>query len=152
MQRTFWLKFSVFNFLLVALLGVLMRYKILYSLPFLDQKHLQEAHSHFAFYGWITHVLYVLLTNYLLKNKPQINYKTYNILIISNLIASFAMVRTVSYGGYFLASISASTMALLTSFVFCYFFVRDVRSITDASKIWFVAGLFFRGYILCRRI
>ena len=143
MQRTFWLKFSVFNFLLVALLGVLMRYKILYSLPFLDQKHLQEAHSHFAFYGWITHVLYVLLTNYLLKNKPQINYKTYNILIISNLIASFAMLGTFIYGGYFWASIAASTMALLTSFVFCYFFVRDVRSITDASKIWFVAGLFF---------
>ena len=28
MQRTFWLKFSVFNFFLVALLGVIMRYKI----------------------------------------------------------------------------------------------------------------------------
>lgn len=143
MQRTFWLKFSVFNFLLVALLGVLMRYKILYSLPFLDQKHLQEAHSHFAFYGWITHVLYVLLVNYLIKCKPQINYKTYNALIVSNLVASFTMLGAFIYGGYFWGSIAASTVALLTSFIFCYFFVRDVRSIKDASKKWFIAGLFF---------
>lgn len=143
MQRTFWLKFSLFNFVVVALLGVLMRYKILYSLPFLDQKHLQEAHSHFAFYGWITHVLYVLMVNYLRKNKPEINYKIYNGLIISNILASFTMLGAFIYGGYFWGSIAASTAALLTSFVFCYFFVRDVRSIKDASKLWFIAGLFF---------
>lgn len=27
MQRTFWLKFALFNFVIVALLGVVMRYK-----------------------------------------------------------------------------------------------------------------------------
>ena len=54
MNKAYWLKFSVFNFCIVALIGVLMRYKIAYSLPFLDQKFLQHGHSHFAFYGWIT--------------------------------------------------------------------------------------------------
>lgn len=143
MQRTFWLKFSVFNFFLVALLGVIMRYKILYSLPFLDQKHLQEAHSHFAFYGWITNVLYVLIVHYISKVNPLVKLKKYGYLIIINLAASFAMLGTFMYGGYFWASIAASTTALLTSFVFCYFFVMDARKIQDASKIWFLAGLFF---------
>ena len=143
MQRTFWLKFSVFNFFLVALLGVIMRYKILYSLPFLDQKHLQEAHSHFAFYGWITNVLYVLIVNYISKVNALVKLKKYGYLIIINLAASFAMLGTFMYGGYFWASIAASTTALLTSFVFCYFFVMDARKIQDASKIWFLAGLFF---------
>ena len=143
MQRTFWLKFSVFNFFLVALLGVIMRYKILYSLPFLDQKHLQEAHSHFAFYGWITNVLYVLIVNYISKVNPLVQLKKYEYLIMINLAASFAMLGTFMYGGYFWASIAASTAALLTSFVFCYFFIRDSMKIQDASKIWFLAGLFF---------
>ncbi|MCW4453092.1 hypothetical protein OK344_12855 [Kaistella sp. BT6-1-3] len=143
MQRTFWLKFSVFNFFLVALLGVIMRYKILYSLPFLDQKHLQEAHSHFAFYGWITNVLYVLIVNYISKVNPLVQLKKYEYLIVINLAASFAMLGTFIYGGYFWASIAASTAALLTSFVFCYFFIRDSMKIQDASKIWFLAGLFF---------
>lgn len=143
MQRTFWLKFSVFNFFLVALLGVIMRYKILYSLPFLDQKHLQEAHSHFAFYGWITNVLYVLIMHYISKVNPLVKLRKYEYLIVINLAASFAMLGTFIYGGYFWASIAASTAALLTSFVFCYFFIRDSMKIQDASKIWFLAGLFF---------
>ena len=143
MQRTFWLKFSVFNFFLVALLGVIMRYKIQYSLPFLDQKHLQEAHSHFAFYGWITNVLYVLIVHYISKVNPLVKLKKYEYLIIINLAASFAMLGTFMYGGYFWASIAASTAALLTSFVFCYFFVMDAKKIQDSSKIWFLAGLFF---------
>ena len=142
MQRTFWLKFSVFNFFLVALLGVIMRYKIQYSFPFLDQKHLQEAHSHFAFYGWITNVLYVLIVNYISKVNALVKLKKYGYLIIINLAASFAMLGTFMYGGYFWASIAASTTALLTSFVFCYFFVMDARKIQDASKIWFLAGVF----------
>ncbi len=143
MHRTFWLRFSVFNFFLVALLGVIMRYKILYSFPFLDQKHLQEAHSHFAFYGWITNVLYVLIVNYIGKVNPLVQLKKYEYLIMINLAASFAMLGAFMYGGYFWASIAASTAALLTSFVFCYFFVKDARKIQDASKIWFLAGLFF---------
>ncbi|MGZ5196796.1 MAG: hypothetical protein ACXWVZ_02490 [Kaistella sp.] len=143
MHRTFWLKFAVFNFFLVALLGVIMRYKILYSFPFLDQKHLQEAHSHFAFYGWITHVLYVLIVHYISKVNPLVELKKYEYLIAINLVASFAMLGAFIYGGYFWGSIAASATALLTSFVFCYFFVMDAKKIQDASKIWFLAGLFF---------
>ncbi|MDF0719880.1 hypothetical protein P0M11_07680 [Kaistella sp. PBT33-4] len=143
MSRTLWLKFSVFNFVLVALLGVIMRYKILFSLPFLDQKHLQEAHSHFAFYGWITNVLYVLMVIYLSKARPEISLRKYNILIITNIIASYAMIATFIYGGYFWGSIAASTVALLTSFAFTFFFVIDVKNLREASKKWFLGGLFF---------
>ncbi len=48
-NQAFLLKFSVFSFVIVAILGVLMRYKIAFSLPFVEQKHLQEAHSHLLF-------------------------------------------------------------------------------------------------------
>lgn len=143
MQRSFWLKFSVFNFLIVALLGVTMRYKILFSMPFLDQKHLQEAHSHFAFYGWITNVIYVLILNYMHKINAQIDLKKYEKLIVVNLIASFTMLGAFLYGGYFWVSIAGSTVALLCSFVFFFFFFRDAKKIQDSSKLWFLAGLFF---------
>lgn len=120
-----------------------MRYKILYSMPFLDQKHLQEAHSHFAFYGWITNVIYVLILNYMHKINAQIDLKKYEKLIVVNLIASFTMLGAFLYGGYFWASIAGSTVALLCSFVFFFFFVRDAKKIQDSSKFWFLAGLFF---------
>lgn len=45
----FWLRFSVINLLIVALLGTLMRYKIGFEFPFFNQKNIQHSHSHFAF-------------------------------------------------------------------------------------------------------
>ena len=55
------LKITIFNLFIVSLLGVLMRYKIAFYLPLVDQKHLQEAHSHFAFYGWVTSAIYFFI-------------------------------------------------------------------------------------------
>lgn len=139
----FWLKFSVFNFAIVALLGVLMRYKIAFSLPIVDQKHMQEAHSHFAFYGWITQIIYVLIIRYLQKFLHEYQLKPYNVLLIVNAIASYTMIPSFIYNGYYWLSIAASTVALLTSFVFLYYLVKDLKTVKDLSKPWFVGGLLF---------
>ncbi len=143
MNRSFWMKFALVNFCIVAVLGVIMRYKILFSLPWLDQKHLQDAHSHFAFYGWITTAIYILLTDYLRKTMPNVSMKKYRALIIVNVVSAFAMLATFIYGGYFWASIAASTAALLCSFVFAGVFYKDTAGLRDASKIWFRSALFF---------
>ena len=139
----FWLRFSVFNFLLVAVLGCIMRYKIAYSLPIVDQKHVQEAHSHFAFYGWITQIIYVLIIRYLHGILPENKLKKYNVLLVINAIAAFVMIPSFIYNGYFWASIAASTAALLTSFVFFFYLIRDLKGNHDLVKPWFLGGMFF---------
>ncbi len=139
----FWLRFSVFNFLIVAVLGVLMRYKIAYSLPIVDQKHVQEAHSHFAFYGWITQIIYVLIIRYLHGILSEQQLKKYHTLLVVNAISAFAMIPSFIYNGYYWASIAASTAALLTSFVFFFFLLRDLKGKQTLAKPWFLAGLFF---------
>src|SRR5690606_38711009 len=139
----FWLRFSVLNFFIVAILGVIMRYKIAYSLPIVDQKFMQEAHSHFAFYGWITQIIYVLIIRYLYGILPAETLKKYNILLIINAVAAYVMIPSFIYNGYFSVSIAASTAALLTSFAFFFFLLRDLRGTRDLIKPWFLAGLFF---------
>lgn len=140
---TFWLRFSVLNFLLVSVLGVLMRYKIAFSLPIVDQKHVQEAHSHFAFYGWITQIIYVFIIKYLAGILPEKQLKKYYILLVINSVSAFVMIPSFIYSGYYWLSIAASTGALLTSFVFFFFLVRDLRDKSDLVKPWFIGGLFF---------
>lgn len=139
----FWLRFSVFNFLLVAVLGVLMRYKIAYSLPIVDQKHVQEAHSHFAFYGWITQIIYVLIIRYLHGILSEQQLKKYHTLLVVNAISAFVMIPSFIYNGYYWLSIAASTAALLTSFVFFFFLLMDLKGKQDLAKPWFIGGLFF---------
>ncbi|MCG7859310.1 hypothetical protein MD537_20200, partial [Flavihumibacter sediminis] len=49
-----WIRLALFNLLLVALAGLVLRLKILLPLPWIHHKHLLHAHSHFAFAGWIS--------------------------------------------------------------------------------------------------
>jgi hypothetical protein len=60
-QIHYWLKWAFFNLLLVAALGLLMRFKVVFELPWVNQKNLQLAHAQFAFQGWIAQLLLVFL-------------------------------------------------------------------------------------------
>ena len=115
-NNKFWLKISIINLLLVAVLGLLMRYKIGFEFPFLDQKHLQHSHSHFAFSGWISHTLMVLMIGFLEKriNITDTQFiKKYNFLLIANLICSYGMLISFILQGYGLISILFSPFSIV---------------------------------------
>lgn len=138
------LKLSVFNLFIVALLGTLMRYKIAFSFPFADQKFMLEAHSHFAFYGWITSCLYMFILKYLQEKKPELKRTSFfKNLIAVNFIAAYGMLFSFFLGGYSWLSIGFSILALLVSFVFCYFFFSSLKGVDGKAKIWFQTGLIF---------
>lgn len=139
----FWLRFSVFNFFLLAVLGVLMRYKIAYSLPMVDQKHVQEAHSHFAFYGWITQIIYVLIIRYLHGIIKETQLKKYGILLIVNAVSAYLMLIGFIYNGHFWLSSAASSLSLLISFIFFFSLWKDLKGQYDLAKHWLLGGLFF---------
>ena len=144
----FWLKFSLLNLLIVAVIGLLMRYKIGFEFPFLDQKHLQHSHSHFAFSGWISHTLMVLMIVYLEKRTKNIENRLtekYSSILTANLICAYGMLVFFIIQGYGLISIVFSTSSIIVSCVFAYYFVKDLKLISDddLSKNWFKAALFF---------
>lgn len=159
LNSKFWLKFSLLNLLIVALIGLLMRYKIGFEFPFFDQKHLQHSHSHFAFSGWISHTLMVLMIVFLEKKKvlPQTQddnrekkienrfFKKYNSILSANLICAYGMLVFFIIQGYGLFSIIFSTSSIIVSCVFAYYFVKDLKLISDddLSKNWFKTALFF---------
>ena len=148
LNTKFWLKISIINLLLVAVLGLLMRYKIGFEFPFLDQKHLQHSHSHFAFSGWISHTLMVLMIGFLEKriNITDTQFiKKYNFLLIANLICSYGMLISFILQGYGLISILFSTFSIVIACVFTYLYFKDLKLISeeDLSKNWFKASLFF---------
>jgi hypothetical protein len=63
-----WIKVSLISLATVAFLGCILRYKIAFPLPFINQKYLLHTHSHFAFTGWITQALMACLVGYLSKS------------------------------------------------------------------------------------
>ena len=142
-----WLKISLINLLIVACLGVTLRYKILFSLPFIDQKHLLHGHSHFAFAGWITQALMALLVSYLVKQQHEGSYKKYTWLLYANLITAYGMLIAFPIEGYGLFSIIFSTASIIVSYVFAFYIWRDLNRLTfkSTANSWFKTAVLFNA-------
>ncbi|HQT23682.1 MAG: hypothetical protein B7X86_05605 [Sphingobacteriales bacterium 17-39-43] len=143
-----WLSISILNLSFVAALGLILRYKIAYSLPFLDQKYILHSHSHFAFSGWITQTLMILMIFYLSKSLGKEITNRYRWLLYANLISSYGMMISFILQGYGLYSISFSTLNIFAFYAFAFYFWLDLNRIKEKSTtiLWFKAALVF-GFI-----
>jgi len=140
-----WLRIAVFNLLFVAFAGVLMRYKIAFSLPFINQKFLLNAHSHFAFAGWITQALMVFIVRYIAENHNRFSLKKYNYLLLANAITAYGMLFSFPFQGYGLVSIIFSTACIFVSYAFAIVVWRDLNksSKKTITHYWIKAALIF---------
>lgn len=137
------LKLAVINFVLVALVGSVMRYKVAFSLPFIEHKNLLDAHSHFAFYGWITTAIYILILADIKSKFPDLKVTKYSVVCIINLIGAYGMLAAFTYNDYYWLSILFSTVSLLCGWTFWLMLYFDVRKNKTISTRWYVGGLFF---------
>lgn len=140
-----WIKISIINLAIVALLGFIMRCKINFPLPFLDQKNILHSHSHFAFSGWISQILMALLIFWLKNKLPETKMHRYNNLLIWNLISAYGMLIAFFIQGYSAISISFSTISIVISYLFSYRYYKDLKGIPAEclSLPWLKASLFF---------
>ncbi len=140
-----WIRVCFFNLLLVSVLGVLMRYKISFSLPFVDQKNLLHSHSHFAFTGWVTQALLLLLVYYLQKQQLQNVFKKYQYLLWLNLMCAYGMLVSFGLQGYAVFSIGFSTLSIFVAYAFAITYWKDLNRIAGggSSHLWFKASLVF---------
>jgi hypothetical protein len=158
-----WATLCLLNFVLTATAGVLLRYKIAFSLPQVNYKYLLNAHSHFAFAGWVSMAIFTALV-YILPHpegriKPVYRYQ-FNL----GQIANFGMLISFIIQGYAAVSISFSTLSILFSYWFAWQYNRDlkrsalppvVRYCIRAALLFLVissAGPFLLGYILSHKI
>lgn len=124
-----WLRIALINLVIVAIFGITMRYKILYSLPLVNQKHLLHAHSHFAFYGWISQVMLTLFVSYIHRRTNYETVKKYTPVLIANLICAYGMLISFSIQGYGIFSISFSILSIFVIYYFTIIYWRDLKKI-----------------------
>lgn len=144
LNTKFWLRISILNLFIVAFLGTLMRYKIGFEFPYFNQKHIQHGHSHFAFTGWITQTLFILILGAIQKEKLISNINIYRKLLITNLICAYGMLIAFTLQGYGFFSIALSTLSVFAAYTFAYFLFKDLKDISNRPYVnWFTAALWF---------
>lgn len=154
-----WIRLALVNLSVVALLGALLRSKMLFSLRFIDQKHLINAHSHFAFGGWVTLSLFVLFIYKLLPVELQAR-KSYKYILWGIALTSWGMALTFPFMGYSLVPIVLSTLFIFITYWFAWVFIKDlyrsplsktVRLLALSAALCLVissAGPFTLAYVL----
>lgn len=110
-------------FLIVALLGVLLRLFYVFPLPF-NFKYIVHTHSHIALLGFvyigITTLIYKI---YLQENDSKNHYR--NIFVATN-ICLIGMLLSFPLQGYGLFSITFSTLFLLITYAFSWFALKNI--------------------------
>jgi len=119
-----WVNLSILSLVTVGLLGVLLRSKIVFSMPFINYNHLVEAHFRFTFSGWVTLALLFLMRRELLQASE--NSKRYNFLFAGIAVGSWVLLIAFVWKGYTTLSIIVSLLFILLTYIFSYFFVKDI--------------------------
>jgi hypothetical protein len=137
-----WWRWGLFNLAVVALYGMTMRYKIAFDFPFFNQKNLLHAHSHFAFAGWISHILYSGIAFIAASHLKPERIKRYNWIIVFNLLVSFGMLFAFTVQGYKTISIVFSTLSIVVAICFTLVFTADWNALhASRSRPWIATGL-----------
>lgn len=131
-NKSLWINISIINLCIVALLGFILRSKILFSIPWINYLNLLDTHSHFAFAGWVTLALLVLMVDELLPESLS-NKPVYNWLFGGIVFCSFGIlfIKPFNDGG-FLSNL-ISYLLILVSYITAWVFLKDFRK-TSVNK------------------
>jgi hypothetical protein len=137
-KKSKWIDIAIFNLVVVALLGVVLRSKILFALPLINYNHLLEGHSHFTFGGWVTLVIMALMVYELL---PAAFHKKiiYQWILAGIALSAWGTLITFFLEGYSTISIIFSLVFILLTYIFSIIFIRDIIKAKSGRPVLLLA-------------
>lgn len=120
-----WFKIALFNFLIAACIGALLRFAFVEEVTWLTFKYWLHGHSHVAMLGWVYLGLYALLIHVFLPEDKQ-RSAFYNIVFWLTQLSVIGMMVAFPMQGYASFSIAFSSLHILLSYLFVWRFWRDV--------------------------
>ncbi|HEY1113605.1 MAG TPA: hypothetical protein VGE66_08580 [Chitinophagaceae bacterium] len=127
-NKNWWITLSLVNLAIVALLGLTLRSKILFPMRWIDHEHFINAHSHFAFGGWITLAFFTLFT-YTLLPQPQQDNRWYQWMLWGVELTSVGMLLSLPFQGHGPVGTFFSTLFILFTYGYSWRFVRDLLAV-----------------------
>ncbi len=131
-----WVTTGLINFLIAALLGLVLRYAFIGEIDF-NFRFLTHAHSHVAMLGW----LYLMLYSFIVyRYIPHIR-KIYHYLFLVTQIAVIGMLFSFPFQGYAAFSIVFSSLHIFASYFFVILILKDLKPFDSIDKQFIRAAL-----------
>ncbi len=136
--RKHYLSIPLLNFLFAAILGLFMRYAHVNSIPIpYRYRYITHAHSHIAILGWVYLAIFSLLVVYFIPEW----YGRYKRLFWATQVSVIGMLFSFPFQGYAAASITFSSLHVIVSYFFIYYFLKDTKSLNSPSSKMLHASL-----------
>ena len=157
-----WINFSILGLCIVATLGVLLRSKILFSIPFFDYNRLLDAHFHFAFSGWVTLALVTLMIYDILPEEIH-DKPVYQRLLWGILLTAWLQLLSSPLPPNNPLTSLFSAIFILSTYIFAWVFVKDLGKITVSKSVWLLTvgaivflvlasiGIFWLAYLFAAK-
>jgi hypothetical protein len=120
-------RLAIVNLVLAGIMGVAMRWHLLWPLPGLNLRHWTHAHSHVALLGWVFMALISLVYAHWLPDGGRY-IRRYRIFLWLCQLSVAGMAITFPLMGYAAASIAFSTLHMLLSLYVALMIFRHTRS------------------------
>ncbi|HMR42475.1 MAG TPA: hypothetical protein PKC40_01515 [Saprospiraceae bacterium] len=121
-----WMFFLLFNLLIAAVMGALLRLAYLYEFSWLDFVNFRHGHSHVALLGWVFLSLFSFSIYYFLPSDRAVHPR-YNQLFIGLQFCVLGMLVSFPIQGYGAVSITFSTLHTILTYFFVYRFWNDLK-------------------------
>lgn len=138
-----WPLICISNLLIAALIGLCMRYKIVFPFPALDQGNALHAHANFVFSGWVSLTLFSCIVSFVLsptKSRKKMYKATFYFLEIT----SIGMLISFLIQGYGTISICLTLLSAAAGCLFIFHIWKDLKP----AKTSAIVRLFLKGAML----
>ena len=123
--KKFFITIGLFNLCIVAMLGVLLRTKMVFSIESVEFSNVLEAHYHFAMNGWVTLTLMTLMVFELLPE--HINGRPlYQWMLLGVLVSSYGLAISFIIYGYNIATMTFISIYIVIAIAFAWIFSRAI--------------------------
>jgi len=121
-----WIKIALSYLIIIAVIGTYMRLNFVVPLGTFNYEYILHSHSHVAILGWVYSALYTgFLYSYTDSN--AFKEKKYIYLFWLTQFTIIGMLATFAIQGYAVFSIAFSSLHIIFSYIFIFFFTRDSR-------------------------
>ena len=144
LKKKRWINLSILGLCVVAAIGVILRSKILFPIPFFDYNRLLDAHFHFAFSGWVTLALVTLFVYDILPESLH-SKPLYQKLLIGIVMAAWLLLFSSPLPPNNPLSSFFASIFIFSTYVFAWVFIRDIRKadVGKTVKLLAVAAIIF---------
>lgn len=141
-MKTRWLRVALLNLFLAAILGATLRLAFVVELEWMNFRYVLHAHSHAAMLGWVYLGLFALLVHCFLPEEAQQSRWLGGLFWLTQ-VSVVGMLLTFPVMGYAGPSIAFSTLHVLLSYAFAWYFWRKLPVSTAFSHRLVRAALLF---------